>query len=626
MDTCYCVFWFPTIFHREKTDRRKGENFIFKEPQSISDKDKQEKDLFLEVFREPKGQGKIKFDPNDQFNLKFKLTDKDSNGFEILFKWVNQTRNGFVIYSYDREQLINDYYSIIAQDRINDDDNKKNETIDTLFLPFYYFAKLFYHEHEVDTLGDGRYHSYFFTQKDKNSPKEYLREIPSLSSKNNPVINWYIDQFEERITNNAEDISRKLREWTPAIEDYFNIKEYLAKKLAGEKNEENLESFIKGLQSHIGVIPFGTLKGTIDDRMNFLKDYYHNKCQELKNSTIRENYEKIRTSDEEITDEADIETAMRLLQAKIGRNPTGYPDSKGTKEDKKKYLENLKNIAKKLDEFKGLDSEKKYSSFVENIRSLYCEALAGNNDGMIEIATKVLQALMGEETSGTPKDSISIDDRKNFFRNLYHSNISVLTQNYYKDSTMLLTLCNNSLIEYTYCKTLLESKYNDSFKHDSEFSAIDFMWRNFKPELREKDRCRKIAFNIRNSIRYIETAKRKCEVLQNRISETMLDEIHDLSSTNTKLTEKVNKSNKRTTVLTWVSVGLGILSFLLGVWSVCLAKNDAKKNNPTVTDSATIVIPSETKGNIITPVNTEESMRRPDSTPDNDTQDHPTRK
>ena len=63
-------------------------------------------------------------------------------------------------------------------------------------------------------------------------------------------------------------------------------------------------------------------------------------------------------------------------------------------------------------------------------------------------------------------------------------------------------LCENASIEYTYCKTLLSSKYNKSFVHNLEIDESD----SLKDQKKE---WRRNALNIRNSMRYIENIKYK---------------------------------------------------------------------------------------------------------------------
>ena len=89
-----------------------------------------------------------------------------------------------------------------------------------------------------------------------------------------------------------------------------------------------------------------------------------------------------------------------------------------------------------------------------------------------------------------------------------------------KKLNIINEICGNALIEYTYCKTLLESKYNLLFRHDIIFSEEEIKslgkvkTLSSCPEelqiLQQKDQYRQSALNIRNSIRYIECIKFKC--------------------------------------------------------------------------------------------------------------------
>ena len=73
-------------------------------------------------------------------------------------------------------------------------------------------------------------------------------------------------------------------------------------------------------------------------------------------------------------------------------------------------------------------------------------------------------------------------------------------------------LCENALIEYTYCKTLLTSIYNKSFRHDI---LPD------NPSDEQIERRRK-ALNIRNAVRYIENVRYKNSNRQNYILSEIL--------------------------------------------------------------------------------------------------------
>ncbi len=79
-------------------------------------------------------------------------------------------------------------------------------------------------------------------------------------------------------------------------------------------------------------------------------------------------------------------------------------------------------------------------------------------------------------------------------------------------------LCGNAMMEYAYCKTLLDSKYNTETRHTVAFSPEELGMLEGSIEcdgekmdsLRHRDEQRKIAINIRNSMRYIDCIKYKC--------------------------------------------------------------------------------------------------------------------
>ena len=95
-------------------------------------------------------------------------------------------------------------------------------------------------------------------------------------------------------------------------------------------------------------------------------------------------------------------------------------------------------------------------------------------------------------------------------------------------------LCENSLIEYTYCKTLLSSIYNKSFKHDV---AI-------KPKAKDfeiKNAYRRRALNIRNSVRYIENIKYKNQNRQNTLLYYLNEDMKNITATVQEQSNKIDR-------------------------------------------------------------------------------------
>lgn len=135
---------------------------------------------------------------------------------------------------------------------------------------------------------------------------------------------------------------------------------------------------------------------------------------------------------------------------------------------------------------------------------------------------------------------------------------------------MIGQLCENALIEYTYCQTLLTSKYNRSFSASASLPNST-PWR--KNSLEEKsDEWRRKALNIRNSIQYIENVTYKnrnkqygvLRSLQEDIkqasddikktlnhSETLLKEIREVSD---GIKQVIDENNKTEGIMTVISI------------------------------------------------------------------------
>lgn len=72
-------------------------------------------------------------------------------------------------------------------------------------------------------------------------------------------------------------------------------------------------------------------------------------------------------------------------------------------------------------------------------------------------------------------------------------------------------MCENAYIEYTYCKTLLESKYNTLIRKDVKFKSEDLdvlkketCNKDVKLQLQRKDFLRKMAVNISSAMSYVD--------------------------------------------------------------------------------------------------------------------------
>ena len=103
-------------------------------------------------------------------------------------------------------------------------------------------------------------------------------------------------------------------------------------------------------------------------------------------------------------------------------------------------------------------------------------------------------------------------------------------------------VCENASIEYTYCKTLLISIHNKSFKHDVTLDTTD-------EDFEKKNLYRRKALNIRNSIRYIENIKFKNLNRQHKLLRISNEEIKNIT---TKVDETLENGNK------WQRIGLAL--------------------------------------------------------------------
>ena len=475
MDNFYCVFWYPTIFHQEKVHRDSNESTSFVE---ISDKDTA-KDFYLKV-------AEIAIpDKPDCNHLKFTLTDDKTGGpkartIESTFFYSTHTRNGFVIYTYDRDKLKHDYWDVFlnsdedrrvsieklkvrvheriikkyghlitsGEDVIPSDELIKDYVIDRILISFYHHAKGFYHEHEVQSQSDGKLVAYYYSKEHVDGHRDYLTAAPSLSNKNNEVINWYLDQFEEQFRGYAEEISKQHRD--------FNKR---------------------------------------------------------------------------------IDLRRRARNALISMRPNAADE-----------------IRKCLIEYKCIN--KKPTERTGNTPPPIISLL---NVAQVEVAAMSAEKQRQELQNLT--DSTS-ETEINEIKEL-HSRLRVLSK-----------LCGDALTEYTYCKALLGSKYNDDYIYDRYFNQRQVellsLYSDFFPRLSTLDDRRKKAFNIRNSIRYIEGVKQNCSRWENELTENLIEHVHSISRKHKETLTKIEELSTESGKMLRASEKSNLYSFLLGKYSVGL--------------------------------------------------------
>ena len=488
--TYYSVYWYPTIFHQEKVHRK-----IDARPIDISDKSINER-YYLTIEEEK--------DPHkkEAYHLHYYLskTKKDLSELKsgigcvsFTFKYIRHSRNGFVVYSYNRDALVQSYWSqyseqekkdirekltsILKKQGINKPSNFEidNYQVDRILLNCYHHSKNFYHEHEVQEEADGKLEAYFFTLNPTNAKRQYLTSEPMLFPKNHDVINWFIDQFEKQFVKYAKQVSGTYR--------FCNNRLKLYKKYQDES------------------------KGVIESQ-----------------------------------DKHKIDVLLTVLRWEC-----------------------------------ELSRQVERSDFNVSYDSQYYKQF--RSDCLAELQSVTIK---------TEKEEIKrlLEQIPDFRIRLLHSLLKLLE-----------TTCGNATTEYTYCKTLIESKYNEKYDYtlpvsESEIrELIDNYEKNSlcNDDLLMKDKCRKKAFNIRNCIRYIEGVRQKCTIWENELSQELIKKVKkvsetvgEISTSNQEILKTSQESSRRSELLGW-------LSGMLGCFGVGFALRDFHQSP--AEDMACLIIP-----------------------------------
>ena len=456
--TYYSVYWYPTIFHQEKLHRK-----IDSRPIDISDKSINKR-YYLTIEEEK--------DPHkkDAYHLHYFLskTKKElselKTGIDCIsftFRYIRHSRNGFVVYSYDRDALMQSYWSqfndqekkdirekltaILKKQGINKPSNFEidNYPVDRILLNCYHHSKNFYHEHEVQEEADGKLEAYFFTLNPTNAKRQYLTSEPPLFPKNHAVINWFIDQFERQFVKYAKQVSSTYRSCNNRLKLY-------------KKYQDESKEVIDSQDKH---------------KIDLLLTVLRWEC----------------------------ELSRQVEQS----------------------------------DFAVLHDSKYYELFSH-------DCLAELQNVNIEAEKKEINSLL-ELIPG-------------FRIKLLHSRLKLLE-----------TSCGNATTEYAYCKTLIESKYNEKYDYtlcvsESEIKTLIDHYDKNSPcddDLLRKDVCRKKAFNIRNCIRYIEGVRQKCNIWENELSQELINKVETISKSNQKILEESQESGRLSELLGWLSGMLG---------------------------------------------------------------------
>lgn len=470
--TYYCVYWYPTIFHQEKEHRK-----IKPRPIDLSDQSLcKQYYLTIEEVKDLKRKGALDLHyylSTEKKDLSALKADKKCVSF--VFRYIRQSRNGFVVYSYDRDALLQDYWSQfhgatatkIKSDLANwlkrqgnpnpSEDEIKNYPIDRILLSCYHHSKNFYHEHEIQEESDGKLEAYFYVLNGKNK-RQYLTVEPQLFPKNHDVINWFIEQFESQFVKHAKHVSDTYRFCKNQLKRY---KKYLeqSKEIVDGQDKEKI------------------------DRLNAVLKW---ECDCLEKYNQSNPIEPVNTA------------------------------------------EYNKFMLDRIQKLQNVD--------IEDVK---------------------------EEIEG--------------FKEKIHDGRIIFLQNRLE---ILESICGNAMTEYTYCKTLVESKYNEKYDYrlpvsEAEIKELIDHYENKTQcdnELIKKDNSRKKAFNIRNCVRYIESVRQKCTLWENDLSRELImqikkvsDSIKTISQSNQDILQTSQESSRNSEFLGWVSVAVGSLSIGLAL-------------------------------------------------------------
>lgn len=483
----YCVYWYPTIFHKHRTSKTHqiperfidDKSLLYRLSLSVSENETNGDLTFMLRFYDGN-----KTDIGEQ--------NKSLRDIEVKYTACHKLPHDcFVTYSYQREKLVADvkdvlkyfYNKAIDQDdtAIVVSDEKANEFIDRVFLNFYHLAKGLYHEHEVQKESDGRLHAYFFNEKENT----YVKQEPDIDKRNHEAIICYLDQYEQLFATYAQQVSTLYKQFKKHVNSYSKVIR------PEELDKSNKDVLVESL----------------------LKLRY-------------EKYLQDKVNEPAVEDNSDAPLSVEDIKKKMDE------DAKKEQENKQWVIKERSNIAQ---------------NSCENIKK----------------------------------------EIQNHYNDITSSLVSELNT--------MLKLCGDALTEYNYCKTLLESRYNSDYGYGILFDSCEGIQANIQgksheqlPTILESNELkvahRKKAFNIDNSVRYIEEIRHKGDVWENQLlqdsiirinhltilNQELLNGIQTLSETNKELISQTNvvsgynkkmlneakKSDRRAM---WVAIVFGIV-------------------------------------------------------------------
>lgn len=189
-----------------------------------------------------------------------------------------------------------------------------------------------------------------------------------------------------------------------------------------------------------------------------------------------------------------------------------------------------------------------YSDKIEKGLKKFKEKEKGSVEGSYEEARDYARNLIKEEESAFRRETVEKSTPEPYNKNNFHNLVARVKKNISQYCHELNDLCNNALTEYNYCKSLLESVYNTEFIHDVSCQDTSAIPQDSNDT--EKNRRKEVAFNIRNSLRYIEGVRKKCSMWDSLITHNLTQDVEKLIQENNNLTNStrclINESSQLT--------------------------------------------------------------------------------
>lgn len=349
----------------------------------------------------------------------------------------------------------------------------------------YHNAKTLFHEHEVQRDRDSGLIAYIPSEMDSFNQD-------CIKQDNNKVLLYFLKQYGEFLSGYAEQASSRIRKF-----------EDVAMKF---QERVSVQDDNGGVFGYNDLLDFG-----IFEFIRWHKDPTHKKevwqCKrDVLNWDFKVNPHKSRTSRRWNS----YYKRIKRIKGVLKQNPTDI---------------GMDNEEMKLYEKKF---EKTFKSFEKKSNTGWLEYHNPSRQELFPLNAKLAEIEIG----------LNIYKKRVSYFLLYRKlrKIRLDTSKLTADSRNSVSqLCEGASTEYVYCKTLLESKYNTKVKpYNGDKTA---------------DEERRLACNIRNSMRYIETAKYRCANAQIGTTHSILMKA-----------ERLNRNAKIWTVLATI---LTIISIIL---------------------------------------------------------------